>query len=68
METPERRKITMERMAKDLVRSGEPITCDSDAMAVLRQLGYPMVDVAILAPEARMIAYQEIVAAEMGKS
>ena len=65
MPASERRKAMIERMAKDLVESGEGLLCDSDAMQELRRKGYPMVDVAILAPEARMVAFQSVVTTEM---
>lgn len=63
----ERRKAVVERMAKSLTEHGEGLACDRDAVRVLLAQGYPTVDVAILASEARMVAYQEIVAAEMVK-
>lgn len=63
----ERRKAVMERMALDLIQSGEGLASDRDAVRVLMAKGYPNIDVAILAGEARMLAYQEIVAAEMSK-
>lgn len=68
MEASERRKAMIELMAKDLVACGEGLLCDSDAMQTLRRQGYAMVDVAILAGEARMVAFQSIVGEEMGKS
>lgn len=61
----DRRREMIESMAKDLVAGGEGLLCDSDAMQILRHKGYAMVDVAILAGEARMVAMQEIVAQEM---
>jgi hypothetical protein len=65
MEASDRRKAMIERMAKDLVESGEGLLCDSDAMQALRRKGYPMVDAVMLAPEARMVAFQGVVATEM---
>lgn len=68
MTTIERRRDVAVRMAKDLVVSGEPLACDRDAVRVLMAKGYHTLDVAILAGEARMIAYQEmVVAREMSK-
>lgn len=63
----ERRKAVLDRMTIDLIQSGENLTCDRDAVRVLMALGYPNLDVAILAGEARMLAYQEVVAAEMSR-
>ena len=63
----ERRKAVLENMAMDLIQSGEHLTCDRDAVRVLTARGYPNLDVAILAGEARMLAYQEIVAREMSE-
>lgn len=67
MRTIERRKDTLRRMATVLVNSGEALISDRDAVRVLLARGYSTVDVAILAGEARMLAYQEIVATEMEK-
>lgn len=63
--TINRRRDTIERMAEDLVRSGESLTSDRDAVRVLLARGYSTIDVAILAGEARMVAFQHIVAREM---
>lgn len=65
--TIERRQHTIRRMAELLVQSGEALACDRDAVRVLLAKGYSTVDVAILAGEARMVAFQEIVAREMVK-
>jgi hypothetical protein len=67
MLTLERRKPMIERMAKDLVQHVENLVCDRDAVRILLSKGYRTVDVAILAGEARMVAYQEIVAREMSE-
>lgn len=67
MTTIERRQAVLMRMARDLAGCGEPLICDRDAVRVLMACGYPNLDVAILAGEARMLAYQEIVAKEMGE-
>jgi hypothetical protein len=66
METSERRKCVLERMAKHLVLEGVPAN-DRDAVRLLMSKGYHHLDVAVLAGEARTLAYQEIVAAEMSK-
>lgn len=63
----ERRKAVLERMAEDLIAFGEGLASDRDAIRVLMAKGYPTLDVAILAGEARNLAYQEIVGAEMSK-
>jgi hypothetical protein len=67
MTTIERRQARLEDMAKDLIADSAALATDRDAVRVLLAKGYPTVDVAILAGEARMLAYQEIVAAEMSK-
>jgi hypothetical protein len=67
MTTIERRRDVLERMAAHLAHCGENLTCDRDAVRVLMTRGYATLDVAILAGEARMLAYQEIVAREMSK-
>lgn len=67
MTTIERRNAVCTRMARDLAASGEDLTCDRDAVRVLMARGYPTLDVAILAGEARMLAYQEIVAREISQ-
>jgi hypothetical protein len=64
MTAVERRKAVTERMAKDLIEAGA-LGSDQDAIRLLHAAGYPMLDVALLAAEARMLAYQEIVAREM---
>jgi hypothetical protein len=60
----ERRRAVTERMAKDLTEAGA-LDSEQDAIRFLHSAGYPMLDVALLAGEARMLAYQEIVAREM---
>ena len=67
MTTIERRKAVVERMANDLAHCGENLTCDRDAVRVLMAKGYPNLDVAILAGEARALAFQEVVAREMSE-
>jgi hypothetical protein len=61
----ESRTALIQKMAKDLIRDGIPET-DQEAARMLFGR-YPMLDAALLAGEARMLAYQEIVAAEMSK-
>lgn len=63
----ERRQALVQRMAKDLA-AFMPIDNDRDAVRALMRRGYYHLDVALLAGEARTLAYQEIVAAEMSKS
>lgn len=65
MTTIERRKAVTKRMAEDLVASGLGLVTDRDAVRVLLAKGYPTIDVAILASEARMVAFQSVVASEM---
>ncbi len=67
MAASDRRKRVLENMAIDLVQSGQPLESDRDAVRVLLSKGYGTIDTAILAGEARMLAYQEIVAVEMSK-
>jgi hypothetical protein len=67
MTTIERRQALTVRMAKDLVVYADGLASDRDAVRVLLAKGYHHIDVAILAGEARMVAYQDIVAAEMSK-
>jgi hypothetical protein len=64
MTTIERRKHVIERMANDLIEAGA-LASDQEAVRLLSNRGYSLFDVALLAGEARMVAYQEIVAAEM---
>jgi hypothetical protein len=66
MLAPERRKETIERMAKDLAETGA-IDSDQDSIRLLMHAGYPSLDVALLAGEARMVAMQEIVAREISE-
>jgi hypothetical protein len=67
METIERRRCVLMRMAQDLETCGVPAT-ERDTVRLLLALGYYHLDVALLAGEARMVAFQEIVAREMGRS
>lgn len=66
MTTIERRKALTIRMAKDLVRY-LPLDNDRDTIRALLARGYHHLDAALLAPDARALAHQEIVAAEMSK-
>jgi hypothetical protein len=67
MTTIERRQALTLRMAKDLVVYADGLASDRDAVRVLLAKGYHHIDVAILAGEARMLAYQEVVAREMSR-
>jgi hypothetical protein len=62
----ERREAVTQRMAKDLIHSGA-LACDQDAIRLLHNRGYALFDIALLAGDARMLAFQDIVAAEMSK-
>jgi hypothetical protein len=63
----ERRRSLIERMAETLLDNPEGLGSDNDAVRILQWKGYKMADVAILAGEARMVAYQTIVAKEMSE-
>jgi hypothetical protein len=65
MTTIERRKAATLRMAKVLIETGEGLATDQDAVRILLASGWSTIDVALLAGEARMLAYQEIVAKQM---
>jgi len=67
MTTIERRKALTERMAKDLIRLSAPLESDREAVRALLAHGYSTIDVAILAGEARMVAFQDVVAREMSE-
>jgi hypothetical protein len=59
------RKDMVEKMASDLIAMGAPLT--SDRAAIMALTGrYRTLDVALLAGTARMVAFQECVAKEMG--
>jgi hypothetical protein len=60
------RTALIERMARDLVRY-ESAANEADAVRSLFGRGYRMIDIAMLVGEAQMLAFQEIVAMEMGK-
>jgi hypothetical protein len=60
------RQERLRQMAADLARHGIPEN-DREAVRMLCALNYHHIEVAHLAGEARMLAYQEIVAAEMSK-
>lgn len=62
----ERRQAITEVMAIDLIRAGVP-ACEQDTIRILNHCGYYWLDVALLAEEARALAFQEIVAREMSK-
>ena len=63
----ERRARVTACMAKDLTEAGA-LGSDQDAIRLLHNRGYAMLDIALLAGEARTLAYQEIVAKQMGES
>jgi hypothetical protein len=62
-----RRSELIAKMAKDLIRY-EAYAYEPDAIRSLYGRGYPMADIVMLVDEARMLAFQEIVAEEMGRS
>lgn len=63
-----RRKDLVTRMAKDLIRF-DAVADERDAIRALAWCGsYGTLDVVLLVDDARQVAMQEIVAAEMGKS
>ena len=62
------RAAMIERMAETLSANPEGLASDRDAVRVLFDAGYGIANSAILGGEARMVAYQEIVAREMGES
>lgn len=66
MANPERRQRSLERMAADLVHHGIPEN-DREAVRLLCALNHHHLEVAVLAGEARMLAYQNIVGEEMSK-
>ena len=68
MSTFERRKAMIDRMAKDLVADGHGLLTDRQAKAALSAQGYNRIDVEILAGEARMVAFQNVVAREMSET
>jgi hypothetical protein len=61
-----RRGDLVQRMAADLVRLGTA-QGERDAIRSLFGCGYAMADIVMLIDEARALAFQEIVAAEMSK-
>lgn len=63
---PVRRTTLIERMAKDLI-AYDAAQNEHDAIRSLFGRGYSMVDIAMLVDEARQVAFQNIVAAEMAK-
>ncbi len=64
MTTPERRQALVDRMAKDLA-AGQVFLDMDDSVRALRGWGYSMIDVALLVADARMVAFQDLVAKEM---
>lgn len=63
----ERRKDLTERMAADIVKY-ESWRTEQDAIRSLFGRGYAMADIVMLVDEARTLAFQEVVAKEMGQS
>lgn len=61
-----RRTALVQRMAKDLVRY-DAAQNEADAIRSLFGRGYTMTDIVMLVDDARQVAMQEIVAAEMAK-
>jgi hypothetical protein len=68
MQTLERRKAVTLRMAMTLMQHPEGLASEQEAKRVLRRFTYPFLDIEILAGEARMVAFQEIVAKEMSET
>jgi len=64
---PARRQALIERMAETLHARPDGLSGDREAVRVLLSEGFATIDVAMLVGEARMLAYQEIVAREMSK-
>lgn len=60
------RRLKIELMARVLIEN-DVVACEQDCIRLLGHSGFAWLDVAILAGEARMVAMQEIVAAEMSK-
>lgn len=67
MTTIERRQAMTKRMAEELIASGLGLVTDRDAVRVLLAKRYHHIDVAILAGEARVVAFQSVVESEMAK-
>jgi hypothetical protein len=63
----EARRALIEAMAKTLVENPEGLATENDAVRILRRERYDMIDVVMLAGEARMAGYQVIVAREMSE-
>lgn len=61
-----RRKAMVTRMAADLVKY-QAAQNEADAIRSLFGRGYTMADIVMLVDDARTLAFQEIVAAEMAK-
>ena len=66
MEARARRDAMAQRMADHLVKH-DAFTNESDAIRSLMASGYPPLDIAILADDARQVAMQSVVAREMSK-
>lgn len=66
MEAHVRRQAMVQRMAADLIRY-DAAQNEQDAIRSLYGRGYAIADVMMLVDDARMLAFQEIVAKEMTK-
>ncbi|WP_407146301.1 hypothetical protein [Bradyrhizobium sp. ORS 86] len=66
MDQATRREEVIRRMAKDLAEHNA-FSCERDAIRVLMTAGYPSYDVMALVGEARQVAQQELVAAQMSR-
>lgn len=66
MDATARRKETVTRMAKDLVRY-DAVQDERDSIRSLFGRGYSMVDIVMMIDDARQAAMQEIVAREMSR-
>ena len=63
----DRRQAMVARMAETLKAAGCDLGCEDDVVHVLRTQGYSAIDVAILAGDARAVAFQDVVAREMAQ-
>ena len=62
----QQRQDLVERMAKDLIKY-EAFVNEQDAIRSLFGRGYSIAEIMILVGDARVLAFQEIIAAEMSK-
>lgn len=63
----EARADLIQKMASDLIRF-DALANEADSIRSLYGAGYRSMDVMMLVPEARMMAFQEVVAREMSES